>query len=207
MNTFIDLNVVVLPDEKTKKQILSWSRVIAERWKTNFVLDDATYIPHLTLYQTRYPSKNIEQIKNVIRQFALGIKPFKVALSGISAFYGFLFYDAVKEKTLLENHSQLVDLLNPFREGHITEEQQGMLESSEISDAMKEGIVLWGSPVSKDQFIPHITITRLTQMGEAENALSFLKPIEMSFQVSKLYLSNVDHDGTSTKILEEFPLG
>lgn len=67
MNT-IKLNIAIKLDEETKNEIVSISKTLKSKLDSPLVLDGFSQIPHITLYQTAFPLKNLTKIKNQLQK-------------------------------------------------------------------------------------------------------------------------------------------
>src|SRR5436190_13851604 len=109
----VDLNVVVFPDRTVSRRLIEWSLLLAECYKTSYVLNTEECLPHLSLYSARYPLVNVEGVADIVQRLAKSRKIFDLTLLGFSVFAGYIFYNALPNATLQGLHEQLVDQLNP----------------------------------------------------------------------------------------------
>jgi len=195
-------NIVVLPDENVREQVMDWSRRISDAFETDFNLGDK-YIPHMTIYQTAYPEKNYESILSTLENVSSELSPFEVEFNAFSPLFGFVFLDAVKTAELVNLHNTVVDELNPLREGNLFSEDIERLKDPNFPADFKESLRTYGFK-AKDMYSPHITLTRLKNYDETESAISELNIKPLKFEVNMLYLSNVGENGTCNEIFEEF---
>ena len=204
MENAVDLNIVLLPDEKTKRQVIEWSKSIAEQFDTYFVLDGQTLLPHITLYQARYPIKNQPKIEEKIKIVAESSTPFTVSMTGFSGHWGFLFADVEVSNELRGLHDRIVDELNPLREGEIASTVKGL---TGLTKEQEEAVEKFGYIYAKDTFtVPHITITRLKNPDQIEQAIKSITPALFSFETRVIALAQTGEHGTCPQPMRTFEI-
>lgn len=202
------LNVVLLPSPGVATQAIRWSQELSHSFQTKFVLDGQTYHPHATVYQAAYPVKNLEKIKASLQGIAAQTPRFSLQLDVFSTKVGFVFADIVKTPQLVALHNQVLESLNPLREGELIPQDAAALTSPEVPEAMKQSIREYGYAMAKEAYSPHITITRLENWQDTtivQQAAESLQPQPLQFQVTELVLANIGHDGTCNEIKAHFP--
>lgn len=200
----IELNIVVLPDEKTKDIAIDLSRKLSEKFQTNFVLDGKKIHPHMTIYQARYPEKNLDTIRAYLKNIAGRTAPFEVVLGKFSRWRNFVFWDTENTNEIVHLQKSIIYQLNPLREGLIPKGlQNGKWDMTETYQIQNYGTLLPGSSVAPF----HITISNLKQEASVPTALQEMNPRVTKFIVTKIALGILGEYGTVTEILEEFPFG
>lgn len=200
----LDLNVVIFPDESIQQYSISLSGKIRENFKTNFVLNKSNILPHITLYQAGFPSKNFDEIKNNLESICQDIKPFDLAIGSVSEFMCFIFLNVSKTTDLANIQGKIVKNLNFLREGVIIEDFKGMLEDKNLSVDIRQNIKAFGSPLIGKSFIPHITLTKIANPQDAKSLPSLFKTEKKSFKAKSIALTNVSAYGTVSEIYKEF---
>lgn len=202
MEPIIDLNIVILPDEKVSLEAVRLSQRLSEEFNSFFTLD-AAHIPHLSLYPARYPQKNRGALSAGLEKLASEAKRFPITLSGYSFFANFIYWNALVDDAYRRLHEQVVDTFNPLREGQITDVVRGI----EFSDPEQlKNVEEFGNPLVKKLFSPHITLARLVEPSEVELALQSLSDVELKFEVSEIAIGPFAEHGTFPKALEVFQL-
>ena len=201
-----DLNVILLPDKETSLKAIELSNRSNHLGQTRYLLDGKHNHPHVTLYQSAFPTRNFDKINQSLVAVALQTKPIQIELNKFSSLLEFLFWDAVKSPQLLTLHQVVLQVLNPLRDGLLLPEDEARLELPSVSEAMKASIRLYGYPVAGDLYPPHITITRFNTITEAQNAVSHLPPEPIIFTVSTIALANRGQNGTVNELYIKYPL-
>lgn len=199
----IDLNIVILPDESVSQTLIKWSEQIASQFSTAYTLNRIDKLPHFSLYSARYPIKNQDAIEKQVRTIAAMTNSFPITLSGFSVFSGYLFYDAKKNKALMNLHNQIVDALNPLREGLITDNQRQL---TGLSTEQQRAIEKFGYVSVGKLYMPHISITKMIDSHEARQALALLPNMELTFKATKVAIAFVGAYGTCPQPLKVIEL-
>jgi hypothetical protein len=186
---------------------MKWSRQIAATYTTDFVLDGKTFYPHITLYQAAFPDKNISFVEQQLDALAGQVNPFRVRSEDFISLVGFVFLKFIKSEELVSLHRQIVGLCNPIREGENIPAEVQNLTDPNVPEFIKYSIKTYGSALAMDAFLPHITLSRLKNFSETENARAMLEKKDMAFDVHSIHLANIGPDGTVNEIYKEFPLG
>lgn len=196
------LNVVLFPDEDTKRWIVSTSTNLHTTNNSEFIVDGTIHFPHISLYQSEYDEANFAAVKTTLVQIAQKTRPFAVSLLRTSTMGTYLFCDAGKNRPIQVLHESLVTHLNPLRDPlyHTRLGDMSNMPPYFLESAKKYGYVL-----AKQHFAPHITITAFKTTAEADLVKDTITVPPLSFVTKSLYLTNIDEFGTCTQILEEFP--
>lgn len=198
-----DLNVVILPDEKTSHAIIAWSELIASCFPTAYTLNGRDILPHLSLYAARYPDRNQDAIEKIVDDLVAHCEAFNVTLSGFSVFSGYIFYDAVLHKKLKALHEAIVDALNPLREGQVSDNQR---QQTGLTVEQQRAIEKYGYVSVKNLYMPHISITRMVHEKDANVAISLLPTEQMVFKVQTIAIASYAAYGTCPQPLRTFSL-
>lgn len=185
----IDLNVILLPGDTTSKRLIGLSEQVAKQVHVKYKLDGNDRPPHLSLYSAAYPLHNLDKISLVMEQLSVLAKGVEVELSGYSVFSGYLFYDALRSRRLMSLHESVVDALNPLREGLISDDQKGLFG---LTKQQKAAISEYGYVSVKDTFMPHVTLARLSDPNQAEQAINVLPGGGLTFTPKSLSLVPFD---------------
>lgn len=197
------LNIAILPSDEVTRQAITMSKKIAEEVSSRFILNSNTLIPHITVYQAQYPSKNVDNLKSIARNLSLEQELFEITLDAITVSHEtFLFWNCEKSLILKNLQKKAVELANPLREGliPISLADVGGLSKGDRYDVKHFGALLIGP-----RYKPHITITRLNKEGDAEKAIKILSGYKkLSFKPKELILGYLGDHGTVTRIVGNF---
>lgn len=92
--------LVLQPHEELRTQIMSIKKEFAEKYKASLALHTK---PHITLVNFLAYQMTQERLVNRIGTIAMGIKPFKVELSGFGSFPSHTIYANVTTKVPIQN--------------------------------------------------------------------------------------------------------
>lgn len=198
------LNIAILPSEEATSRAIKMSQKISDKLGSRFVLGRETLIPHATVYQAQYPSKNIDSLKDMVKDFAQKTDLFEIELNKITISHGtFLFWSCEKNPVLQDLHEKVVELANPLREGLIPSQ---LADRENLSSGDEYDIKTFGSMLIGPRYKPHITITRLNKESDAERAMELLSDLDIfSFKPKGLFLGYLGEHGTVIKMIENYP--
>jgi hypothetical protein len=127
-------------------------------------------------------------------------------MHNFSVLSGFIFYDTTNSAELLTLHHTVLETLHPLREGILTAADRQILADSRVPEKFKQNIQQYAYAFAKESYIPHMSITRLVDYQEAEEAKKLLQAETTTFTAHELLLTNVGDDGTCNDIYARFPL-
>lgn len=199
----VELNIVLLPEDKIRDVAIDISRKVHDTVETDFILDGKTKFPHITVYQARFPEKNMASISATLKTIAGKITPFEVSLGKFSSFGEFIFWDADVTNELMYLHRSVLYLVNPLREGLILKG----LQDGKWDMGLTYNIQNYGSLLVGSSYQPHITIAHPTHKEDVKKTVVDLRPRVAKFTANKMCIGLLGDYGTVTKILEEYPFG
>lgn len=204
--TFTRIDVAIKPSREVTTEALRLSKEINQKAEAYFALDETNYFPHITLYSTEYPDKNLNEIFETVNIIATNTPSFTAAFTSSRTHRGYIDISIKKSQELKKLHEHLVNSLNPFRENHLREKYTSPTELANYSSQQQEYIQTYGYSEVLDAFRPHLTITRLKNDDLAKAITQKLNFPPESFPVTTIAAYSMGSHGTCTKILEEFPL-
>jgi 2'-5' RNA ligase len=195
-------NIVIYPPTDIAAKAIKISKTFKKKG-SSFVLDGKNYFPHITIYMTEFPLKNIPVIKKLLKEFVLGLKSFQITASGYRQNKdGYIDVSYKKTKSIKELQKKLITLLNPLREGRLRSKDKEKMKEYRRSHQKK--IKLYGYRSVGAEFYPHLTFTKLEQFNES--ALPKIKEGSFSFKVNKIGLFYLGEYGTCRKLIKIFDL-
>jgi len=210
MAELIQRNVVIIPPREVWPLILEESQALKILLDTYFKGAYFTLsskkgkpMPHVSLYQAAYPATvNQRMLEDTIEEETVRTKPFTVSMNSRMEVFSheWIWWGARKTKPLVTLHNALVKALNPWRQGQLLPIHKELLHGGSLSKECKRSLRLFGNPLCKSTFAPHITLTRAKKPF-----LNVRPPLpSLTFTVDTLYLTTVGEHGTCPEILERF---
>ena len=201
----ITRNIIILPPPEVAERAMAWSRKIAEKYKTDFVLDGKNYYPHITLYQLALSDANSVSLDQQLHSIVSDTKSFQIEADIFSTLVGFVFLNFKKSNELFSLHEQIVNSCNPLRDGENIPAEVQNLTNPDVPEFIKQSIRTYGSALAMKAYLPHISITRLKTFSEADSARMKLANASIIFDVHSIHVANIGPDGTVNEILQEYP--
>lgn len=196
------LNIAILPSDEVTVQVIVMSKKIANEVGSRFILNSDSLIPHITIYQAQYPSKNVDKLKSVVKTLSLEQELFEIKLETITVSHGtFLFWNCERNLVLQNLQDKAVEVANPLREGLIPDQLISM--KANLSEGDAYDIEHYGALLIGSRYQPHITITRLNKETDVKRAVGILSGSKkISFKPKGLILGYLGKHGTVTEIVK-----
>ncbi|OGF26938.1 hypothetical protein A2242_02890 [Candidatus Falkowbacteria bacterium RIFOXYA2_FULL_47_9] len=195
-------NIVIYPPAEISKRAITVSKKLRNR-NALFVLDGKNYFPHITLYMTEFPLKNVAKIRKLLKQFAVKTKPFEISSSKYRQNTdGYIDVDYKKSKNINELQKKIIKLLNPLREGQMREKDKARI--SAMTKTEQKNLKLYGYRGVGAKFFPHLTFTKLEKFDKS--VLSNIDKSNFSFKVNKIGFFYLGNYGACYKLIEIFDL-
>ena len=195
-------NIAIYPPTEISKKAIGVSKKLKNK-KGLFVLDGKNYFPHITLYMTEFPLKNMTKVRKLLKQFAAKTKPFEISSSKYRQnIDGYIDVDYKRSKNISELQKKIIKLLNPLREDQMRDKDKARI--SEMTKAEQKNLKLYGYRRVGDKFFPHLTFSKLEKFDKS--ALSNINKSNFSFKVDKIGFFYLGDYGTCRKLIEIFDL-
>ena len=200
MSTSRSLSISISIPRLVAERAILWSQRLKEKGGL-FVLNEKTCLPHVTLYMTEFPSKNIIKLKKLINQLAAKTKPFELKAIGYRRHQdGFIEIYYKKSKKILGLQKKLLKALNPLRQGLVRESDKlimNRMTARELKYLSKYGYRSVGPCYS-----PHLT---LSKFKDHKTLTYFPKNTTLfSFTATRIRLAITGPFSTSRKTLAIF---
>lgn len=206
-----NLGVAILPDDKLKNQLMKMSKILRDKYKVSYILDNVNFHHHLTIYQSKFKSYN--DLEKSVRSFTSNFKgPVEVILDNISIFSeSFVFLICKKTESLQRLHDKLT---NKLKELVAKDEAPLGKEQNLVGLTEKETYYMmeYGYPFVRESFNPHFTLGRVVNqtpnINKVRNILLELtdKLRGYTFSSTEIVIYEVGIDGSCIKILNKFVL-
>ena len=195
-------NIAIYPSKDISKKAIKVSKKLKSKGGL-FILDDKNYFPHVSVYMTEFPLKNLPKIKKLLQKIASETEPFQIISlryrQNKGGYVDVVFRRSLRIKKFQE---EIVKVLNPMREKLIRERTK--MSFPGMNKAQQKNIKLYGYHSVGSEFYPHLTFTRLEKFDKP--ALSVISKANFSFEVGKIALFYLGDHGTCNKLVEIFDL-
>lgn len=200
----ISHNVLILPPDDVSSALIQVSALIHRQVPSKVVLGESA-LPHLSVFHVKYPESHKYQVHDTLTKLSGQIERFKLRLKPISLVLGTVFLDVDGvSRELVNLHNQVVDQLNPLRNGLQFEEE---LSLPGITPLQVEMVQTYGHSVVKKTYQPHITLSRpmdSTQLSQAAALVPTALAVE--FEVQQIHLGVRGPNGTCPEIVSSYTL-
>lgn len=200
-----DVNIVILPPNTVQEKLSRISKKLAQDHVTLFSLGTEN-CAHITLYQARFPTKNLPKVERHLSNIAKGTEPFQLTLKGYSFFNRYLFLDAFIDAPLVRLQNEIISNLNDLREGALTEFFRTELERDTLKEEYLRNIKQYGYLFCGQEFTPHISLSAFVEEPKQDAILKELPDTEITFNTTKLALGPIGDHATFNEPTSTFKL-
>ena len=145
----------ILPDEAAYEEIIGLNELI--RTHTLYSFDPTNNPPHINLYDFDFPLESIEKIASSLEAISHKHQPLTLAVTGVHYFpHGSIYLGFAPTESLLDLETEVVETLNPIREGCRTDVYWQPWRKQ--TEAQAVNLEKYGNPHVLDTFVPHLTI-------------------------------------------------
>lgn len=135
---------------------------IRDSYGADWFIDNQRYHLHLALYLFEAPRRNTGKILEEAKKLVKTISPTSIKIKGMSANQeGLIFIDLEENSELRQYHCQIVENINPFRDGMLREKYRDEEYLKNLPTDAREKLQKYGHRWVLDRFHPHITLSRL----------------------------------------------
>jgi len=201
---FTRLNTAFIPPKEISEKAIELSKAISNSTETHFVLDGVNFYPHITIYAPEYPEEKMSEVLEAVEQVSKSFFPIKFKYKRIDSLQGYIGISFDQAPEIKAIHKQIVEALNPLREGRIREKYSEY--QMQFTDAQLKNIKEYGYPDEMNLYDPHLTITRLKDEDKTEEIIPTINWDIPEFVVSKIGVYEMGENGTCKELIKEFNL-
>jgi 2'-5' RNA ligase len=199
-------NIAITPSEEIIKYSVEVSNLLAQKGPTYFVLDDKSFLPHISLYYAEFPEENLARIISALQQLAKELNSFTALITGYGDYQDYVGVALKKTEGVQELQHKVIESINPLREGIIRGKYQTEEYQSTLAEPQKQNILLFGYPTVGADWDPHLTLTRFKDIHLARKFSE-----ELSWEISQMRIDTLGvyamgNNGTCIKLLDAIPL-
>lgn len=160
-------------------------------------------IPHLTVYGSSFPKKNMMKLQLHIEEISRSSKPLDLHFTSKSIVAGTIFVNANLSEELHALHVKVIGALNSLREGLYNRKE---LELPGTTETMKKNLLNFGMTLVKSEYKPHVTLARPFDSQRCEEAIDILpKQIDFKTTIKSMSLVETGPNGTCKRITMSAP--
>jgi 2'-5' RNA ligase len=196
-----DLGIFLPCDDKATEYAIGLAHIIET---TNLVKTSLSfgYLPHISLFQGRFLNTNIDKLIEITKSVFSNISSFPIKLDSQLQIRsnGNIFWNAEKSETLQSLHKLALKNFHPLTKGLLMDQMQKLLQQTNISQRQRYLIENFGSPLSAENFTPHITICNVNDI-KSKKSISEIKPPSYSWTVFEYQIGTLRSDGSIAEVI------
>lgn len=163
-----------------------------------FKLDD-DHFPHISIYQSQYPIKNLNKIIESLKKQAQILKKTKLnSLSYRQIDNGFIDVVYERRSDLEDLQFKIIKSLSPLREG--LKNNDDLNNINIYNKTQQQNINLYGYRSIGSMYFPHLTFTKYKEIQD-ESILLKIPSEDFSFVANKIGLFYQGDYGTCRKLI------
>ncbi len=194
------MNVVLLPDAPSSERFRAINARIAERTRTDIDLNGPDMHPHLSLYNSAFPTDAETDVRERLAALASNEEAFDVSIDAASMYSTYAFADARVTDELRSLHERIMHALNPLRRGATPPVPPGLTPEQEARVA-ELGMLLAGPA-----FLPHVTEGHVADLSAHDDIVRIIaEGLPVSFRADAIHLVETGPYGTCKRVIETYP--
>lgn len=187
-------DVVILPSSELAEKAMRASKLL-EPYGSLFTLETGKYFPHASLYMLQLKEADLYQVKELLAGIANDFNNLRLDAERFYQAQCYVDVEYGKEEQLVRLQREVVDALNPIRDGMREKDKPRMLEATGFALANFEQ---YGYKYIGELFRPHITFTRLSEeKSDIEAVLPALNNFDGTF--TRIGLFEMGDNGTCVR--------
>jgi len=197
----IPCDIVILPTPELTKEAIA-SSIRLEQYGTLFILQNDTYVPHVSLYMTQLKISSLAKAKELLADIATRTSTLSLVATDYSQTEGYIDADYLRTNEIAHLQMRVIDAINPIRDGMREKDKTRMLAAT---GKVRENLKKYGYRGVGELFRPHMTLTRFDD-SKAIDTGTLSEPSQFSGQFIKLGLFEMGDNGTCVRKIAEFKL-
>lgn len=199
-------DIVILPPSSIKEYCVGLSEKINKHFDSTLVLGKELNLPHITLLHIAVTPKNLEVLEKRLFFVAKKAKPFQVTLKNLLTYpkFGALALDALPKENFVRLHKDTIsatkDVIDKSFDYHAA------WDSETLPNKMRKYIDEQGTPFIEEYFIPHITLSLLTDKRETLKAARTVMIKHQQFLAEKIAVCKLAEQHTCQQAIFSIPI-
>ena len=201
-----NIGIVFELDEATQAQAIELSQHIGKEYGAINLLGNGA-IPHITLFQGRFPDTNKEKIYRYVKSLQDNHSPIEICLNKKLFVRKNLnvFWMVTLSSQLMCLHLDIAKYLFPLTENLLMDQFVRLLNSPNITISERERLESYGMLLSGDAFMPHVTLCKLNSLYN-KNKISGWDAPQSSFRANCIAIGELGFYGNLVKIVHRVML-
>jgi 2'-5' RNA ligase len=207
----INLNIALKPSNESLKKLLEISNLFRNQKNLEFLVDNRSFIFHLTLYQTIFPIESLDEIKKTLDKFKSDFDIFNFLTLNLINVEKAVWLALADSKELNTIHNFCLNKFSDLRSNLIPEKYKDDSEKYlSLNKKQQQMVKDYGNPyVKTERSTPHITLCEFSEETNDMTINGILNDYFLDFQkvtFDKIMLCESGDHGTCVKILHEIKL-
>lgn len=203
----IKLNIALRFDDRTLNEIGYTLEGLKDDFDVKYISDNINSIPHVTLYQNIFPTKNIDSIVQLLTDISGNTSSFELRFNRLIHSRSTIWAGFEKTPEIMNLHQKVTEEIQPLRGGLVEEQfHEDHPVYLALTPQRKDMISKFGHPYVGETFDPHISLMKLIDRELVYVVLRKINWTLMKIPVNKLAIYEGGEEGICKKVLHEFDL-
>lgn len=165
---------------------------------------ETSQTPHVTLYVSRFPERNLPKLLDIVKEIASLHAPVCFSSTGVNVKWRYVGITLALTDEIKKIHEEVVRSLNGLREGHTKYKETDSFDA--MTPEELENIKTWGYAHVMNLYIPHITLLALEDEKNTPMVAESVSWNTEFFAPSiTVLVSRKDGEGNRMQEMHEFP--
>lgn len=200
------LDVVILPSKEIAREAIAASRLLARRFGSPLLLDQAAALPHVSLYHIAVSTDKLSAFRERLRAIAARTQVGELQVVGIHIYreFGSIAIAMSKPRWLQRLYLRIIHETSDLRDPHF--DNNRAWASKRLSPGQHAWIDRYGTPLVGRFFIPHITVGIIPNCDQLQAAAGVISPRHRAFKVTELGICRQGRHHTCLGVMERLEL-
>ncbi|MCH7951588.1 2'-5' RNA ligase family protein [Patescibacteria group bacterium] len=183
------------------------SEEINKRFGSRFVLGENQNLPHITLLHAAFPKRNVRILKNRLSALSKKTPPFQAHVKGFLAYpqAGFMTVEVAPKSKFVTLHREVSTLTKDLIDRSF--DYRAVWDYPKLPKKAKKYVDKYATPVVKEYFIPHMTLSLLKDKGKLAEVEATMSVEHHRFRAETLALCTLAEHHTCQEVVFSIPLG
>ncbi len=201
--------VAAFVPEPFRKQLADCSRLLGEKYKSWYVLNEDEFPPHVTMWIAYVPTRNLDVISSTTQNALQNVSGIEISTGNVKVEDGgYVSVEINVTQRLRELHKLLLAHLNKFREGYLSQKYMETMHT--YSKEQQESLKMYGTRAAGNLFAPHTTIGIASADSVSaikQNVVPTLNSLQhIKFPIRELIFFRQGKPGRSIELINRYQL-
>lgn len=194
-------DIVILLPSSVREYCIELSEEINRSFGSTLVLGKRQALPHVSLFHTAFTEENLRRLKKKLSSVAKKIKPFQTHIKDFLTYpeYGSLALEVLPKDNFVPLHREIISVTKNIIDYNF--DYHAAWNSQILPPKMKKYIEEYTTPLVKEYFIPHITLSLLKDKEKLPEVVRTIEVKHQQFRAEKITVCKLGEHHACQEIL------